>query len=229
MRALPILLVAAALTACGGEPAADPSATEEVPMATTSAVPRTDVFGNEYAEVFLLTLPPGDSLPAHGGSARAVYSLSDYTLRYVAGADTTERAWMTGEAHVHAPGEHAIWNTGTTEARLLVVARTDAALPAGTLADAPAADGPVRLLVDDDAMRVTAVTLAPGASLPKHPGLSRIVYALSDYTLEYASNDAAAESKVFTAGTAHWHDADEHTLTNSGTTEARFLIVQFKR
>ena len=63
MRALPILLLAAALGACAGEPAADPAATGDT--ATTAAMPasRTDVFADEYAEVATITLAPGEALP----------------------------------------------------------------------------------------------------------------------------------------------------------------------
>ncbi len=231
MRTTPIVLLAALTLACGGERAPD----AETPADSTTAAapdPRANVFSNAYAEAFTITLAPGQALPAHDGGARTVYALSDYTIRYTQGGETSEQSWKAGEAHFHDAGEHAMENIGTTEAKFLVVART-----AQTLApsephpepNAPSGSGPMQLLLDNDQVRVSEVRMPPGAELPRHPGLARLVYSLSDYTIGYASNDAAAETQSFTTGQAHWHEADEHVITNTGSTEARFLLVQFKR
>jgi len=231
MRTTPILLLAALTTvACGGERAPD----AETPDTMTAAAPdaRAVVFANEYAEAFTITLPPGESLPAHDGGARAIYALGDYSLRYTQGGATSEQSWKAGEAHFHGAGEHSLENIGSTEATFLVVARTDRTLAAADPMVPPAAPegaGPMQLLLDNDDMRVSEVRLPPGAELPRHPGLARVVYSLSDYTIGYASNDGPAETQSFITGEAHWHDADTHVITNTGSSEARFLLVQFKR
>ncbi len=75
----------------------------------------------------------------------------------------------------------------------------------------------------------TAVRLTAGDTLPRHHGSARVVYALSDYTISYASDNAEPVVNSSTAGQAHWHAADEHRIVNTGSTEARFVMVQFKR
>ena len=60
-------------------------------------------------------------------------------------------------------------------------------------------------------------------------GLARIVYSLSDYTISYTSNDSPAKSQSFTTGATHWHEEEEHVITNIGAAEARFMMVQFRR
>jgi hypothetical protein len=225
------VITAAGLVACGSETrqgSDDAAGVATIEMAAA----RQAVLQNEYVEAFTLTLEPGQALAPHEGAARVIYSLSDYTIRYTEGADTSETSAQTGNAHVHQAGTHAIANIGTTTARLLVVARTGTALPDGGSAQLPAAAAgaePTAFLLDDDQFRVSVVTLAPGSVLPKHAGLARVVYALSDYTIRYEADGAAAADKMFRTGEAHWHDADSHAITNTGTTEARFLMVQFKR
>ncbi len=228
------------LMSCAGEQAANDSTNqgqtdmpnEAAAGGTPSSDPRVSVLSNEYAEVFRITLAPGQALPPHTSGARTVYALSDYTIRLTQDGQPTEQAWTAGQAHFHTAGEHTAENTGATEARFVVVART--AQPLATSAAAVSPDpatgsGPMQLLLDTDDVIVAEFRLAPGASLPPHRGLARVVYSLNDYTIDYASNNAPVQSQSFTAGEAHWHDADEHSITNSGSTEARFLIVQFKR
>ncbi len=234
MRIHPVTLIAAVvgLAACGTEApreAADSvAAATEVDLATA----RQALLENDWAEVFTVTLEPGQKLPPHDGLPRVAYSLTDYGLRYTEGTTTRDSSWRTGDVHAHAAGSHAIENVGTTPAKILFVARRGAPLPAAAIAAAPTAPeagGPTTVRLDDDAFRVSEVVLPAGATLPKHPGLARVVYSLSDYTIRYEADGAEPRETSFRAGEAHWHDADQHVITNTGTTEARFLVVQFKR
>jgi hypothetical protein len=238
MRTRSLILISAAmlgLAACRSESARDAEegavASAEVDLLTA----RQSLLENDWAEAFTITLEPGQRLAPHAGLARVVYALSNYQLRYTAGTDTTESSWQSGDVHAHDAGEHAIENIGTTQARLLFVARRSAALVGGAAAAAPSAPatpeagGPMTLRLDDDDFRVSEVVLPAGATLPRHPGMPRVVYALSDYTIRYEADGAAPRDGTFRAGEAHWHEADRHVITNTGATEARFLIVQFKR
>lgn len=167
------------------------------------------------------------------GGAHAIYALSDYTIRLTPNEETTEQTWKVGEAHAHAAGEHSLQNIGTTEASFLVVARTPQTLsPSGVKVTPPktmpSSSGLSKMLLNNDDFAVAEVRI-PAGSLPRHPGLARIVYSLSDYTIDYTSNDSPAKSQSFQTGDTHWHDADEHVITNTGVTEARFMMVQLKR
>jgi hypothetical protein len=224
------------LTACTSETAQKTADSVAAPTALEIANVRRLLLYNEYAEAFTITLEPGQSLAPHEGAARVVHSLSDYQLRETQGGERRDSSWHTGDVHSHAAGVHGIENIGTTPAQLLIVARRPAALPAAPLG-APSATVPtekaesgiMKMKLDDDGFRVSEVSLAVGATLPRHPGLARVVYSLSDYTIRYAADGAEPKEMSFRAGEAHWHDADQHVITNIGTTEALFLIVQFKR
>lgn len=236
MRATAVLtaFAAFALGACAGERAPESAQTEDsMTVASAPTVePRTNLLSTAYADVFTITLAPGQSLPAHTSGARTIYSLSDYTVRFTQDGQTTEQPATAGQAHFHPAGEHSLENIGATEARFLVVVRTAQALPPAVerkSTAAPGGSGPMQLLLNNDDVIVAEVRLPAGASLPRHPGRARIAYSLSDYTISYALNDEAAETKSFVTGDTHWHDADEHTIVNTGSTEARFLLVQFKR
>ena len=224
------------LAACKSETVRKTADTVSAPAALEIANVRRMLLENESAEAFTITLEPGQSVAPHEGASRVVYSLSDYQLRYTQDGESRDSSWRTGDVHAHVAGVHGIENIGTTPAQLLIVARRPAALPAAPLsaplATAPtekAESGTMKMKLDDDGFRVSEVSLAVGATLPRHPGLARVVYSLSDYTIRYASDGAEPKETSFRAGEADWHDADQHVITNIGTTEARFLIVQFKR
>ncbi len=95
-------------------------------------------------------------------------------------------------------------------------------LPAGGVAEAVPEPG--RLVFDNDYVRVIEFSLQPGQEIPRHPGLKRVAYSLSDYRLDWteAGTTTAVE---WSAGEAHWHDALEHAAKNAGETEARYLTV----
>lgn len=224
------LLVTGALSACGGDaPRTDGAAAE---ASSTATEVKQIALQNEWAEAFTITLAPGEALPAHDGAARVLYSLGDYTIRYTAGDSSRETTWQRGDVHTHGAGTHAIENIGATPAQLLIVHRTNAPLPTGGEVSAmDAAEPPTESapLVDDERFTVRLVTLDPGGSEPSHAGRARVVYALSDYSIRYETDAQAPIERTFTTGEAHWHDAGQHRVTNTGTTPARFLVVQFKQ
>jgi hypothetical protein len=81
---------------------------------------------NPSFRVMQITLKPGEAQPVHDGSARVVYSLTDYEIEWQEGDAAPEpRQWRAGQAHWHAPGKHAARNIGKTDARWLIVALKD--------------------------------------------------------------------------------------------------------
>jgi quercetin dioxygenase-like cupin family protein len=76
---------------------------------------------DDFAEVHRVTMQPGASLPPHTGYARAIYSLSGYTVEFTGPDGTTEQRFDAGDAHMHMPGDHTVENAGETVAEFLVV------------------------------------------------------------------------------------------------------------
>ena len=227
------LLIPALFLGCGAD---EPREAEvEVVRDIVAAAPEmaSVVFENEYVRAILFRLQPGDELPEHAGHGRAVYSLSDYRIHWTEAGESSEKEWRAGQAHWHDALDHAVSNIGESEAVFLVVARKDASLPATAdyHVDHDAASteaGHAHLVVENEHVRITDVTLPPGAAQTPHHGLNRLVYSLSDYSIRYTSDRLDDVEGSFASGEAHWHEADEHAVENIGTTEARFVIFQFK-
>ncbi len=91
-----------------------------VPAPGTGAISEV-LFKNDFAEVHRITLQPGSEIPAHQGYARAIYSLSDYTVAFTGPEGSSENRLEAGMTHFHETGLHSIENTGETVAEYLAV------------------------------------------------------------------------------------------------------------
>lgn len=117
----------------------------------------------------------------------------------------------------------------------LVVAcggQTDEAPPAETVSEAPIADiasaarDQVSVELENEWVRALRIKLEPGAQLPRHFGGDRVVYSLSDYTIEWVEGDEAPTEKSWIEGEAHWHANGPHAVRNTGSSAAEFLVVE---
>lgn len=193
------------------------------------------VFENDYAKVVKVTLAPAAALEAHQGEDRVIYSLSDYTVDWVEqGKNTSTKSWNQGDVHFHKAGQHSGKNTGNSTAEWLAFIKKNANLPdcnENTLENDVHSVVPdlATLSFDNEAFRVTEVRVPQGVSIPMHAGANRIIYSLSDYQLLYESVEAGKKEGSFKKGDVHWHNACQHTLKNIGETEAKFLVISYKK
>lgn len=193
------------------------------------------VLENAYVRVKKMTLSPGADQPLHEGGPRVVYSLTDYKMSWrEEEGEPTEKAWSAGDVHWHNAGTHAAKNIGQDKAIFLVAMRTDEALPDCDTEKALSKDvnevspDKAEILFENEHTKVTKVTLEAGAEIPEHAGANRVIYALSDYSINFASDKEGTGKHSFEAGEAHWHEACMHSLSNTGTTAAEFLVIAFK-
>lgn len=93
---------------------------------------------------------------------------------------------------------------------------------------AEAAPEQAQVVIDNDLVTVTKVTLKPREEIPIHEGKDRVVYSLNRYRLRYQEPDEAPVVKDFNEGDAHWHLAGTHSITNGGAITAEFLIIERK-
>lgn len=221
------------LSACGNQDKQGTQKTDEDVTASKEVSPDV-IFENDYAKVVKVTLAPTESLEAHEGGERVIYSLSDYSIDWVEqGKDEGTKSWNKGDVHFHQAGQHAAKNNGSSTAEWLAFGKKDAELPdcgentLGKDVNMVAADF-AQLSFDNEAFRVTEITLPKGAKIPMHDGVNRIIYALSDYQIMYESEGEERNEKSFEQGDIHWHNACQHALENSGETEAKFLVVSYK-
>ena len=192
----------------------------------------TVLMENEWVRVVRFALEPGDALPVHDGPARLVFSETDARIRWTEGdAEPVEVEWSGGDLHTHGPGPHAVENAGDEPISWVVFARLDADLvveeDAEDVGHADSERATVRF--EDDLVRVVQVELAAGEETSMHPGGPRVIFAQADYRIRYHREGTEPVERELEAGSAHWHGAGRHQVSNIGDTHARYLVVLFQR
>ncbi|SRR6056297_284018 len=206
--------------------------TEEIVSKTISSVV---IFENDYAKISKISLAPGESQPTHEGESRVIYTLTDYSIDWEEqGKKLGTKTWKKGDVHFHEAGKHSATNNGATTAEWLVFTKKNTDLPEcgeNTVQNDVTSVSPdfSQLLFENDDFKFTQVNLPKGESIPMHSGINRIVYSLSDYTLNYESDTTEKLKKQFKSGDTHWHEACQHALNNTGDTDASFLVVSYKQ
>jgi quercetin dioxygenase-like cupin family protein len=198
---------------------------------------RNIIFENDNAMVVKIRLAPGEfiSPPDGEGKTRLIYSLSDYTLNWDKGDSKMEKkSWKQNDVHFHEAGKHYVKNIGSTTAEWLVFVKKSNNLPEcgeNTVENDVTSVTPefAQTLFDNHEFKMAVVSLPEGGSIPKHSGINRIIYALSDYQILYESNKEEQTEKTFITGDIHWHEACQHGLENIGDDEAKYLVVSYKR
>jgi quercetin dioxygenase-like cupin family protein len=233
-------MLAIALIGCGdvaeeAPPAAAPEAEAVADIAMAASEHVSVELANDWARVMRVTLEPGSELPRHDASDRAIYALSDYTIDWIEGDEApTEKSWTAGQAHWHAGGPHAVRNTGTSVAQFLVFERRGEAplaeaQPANEAEGAPSSPEHVQTVLANETVTVAEVTLEPGQSTGRHRGGHRMIYALSDYTIQWTVGDADPVEVSWSEGQTHWHGPADHEAENTGDSSARYLVVTLLR
>lgn len=113
-------------------------------------------------------------------------------------------------------------------------AATEAEAPAAT--EAPA-EGPIEdiaaarpdvvsVAFENEYVRVLRFDLEPNEALPPHSGARRVVYALSDYEVDWMEGGEDIGRRAWEAGAVHAHDAGVHAIENTGATTASFVVFE---
>jgi len=82
---------------------------------------------------------------------------------------------------------------------------------------------PVTICENDDS-KVVKVTLKPGEELAEHEGEVRLVYSLTDYTIDWYEQGQSLGEKSWKKGDVHVHKAYKHSAKNIGSTPAEWVI-----
>lgn len=191
------------------------------------------IFENDYAKVEEFNLEPGDNQQMHYGTNRVIYSLNDYEISWLESDNELEKKkWKKGDVHYHNKDFHKARNVGDNTAKWLAFRQKKNAknnCENGLNDDVTEVRPDIsKTLLNNNKFKVVRVNLPVGDSIPNHSGVNRIIYALNDYSIEYASNNKAVVKKEFEKGHTHWHNDCKHSLKNIGTNEATFLIVSYK-
>jgi beta-alanine degradation protein BauB len=86
-----------------------------------------------------------------------------------------------------------------------------------------------RVLLDNDKVRIVRVTLKAGDKLEMHSHPANVVYSLNSAKAKYTYADGKTEERELKAGQAVWSEPVTHATENTGTTESRALVIEFKK
>ena len=88
-----------------------------------------------------------------------------------------------------------------------------------------AAHGKIEPLFDNQFAEVMHVNLAPKQQLPPHTGGRRVIYSLTNYKIKFIQ-DGREDEKSFKTGDVHYHAGGSHSIMNTGTTPAEFVVFE---
>ena len=87
----------------------------------------------------------------------------------------------------------------------------------------------VTKLITADQWSVTQITLPPGAKYPQHTHLANfLTLPLSDADITRKNQDQPEASAHSKTGELTWNNPVVHTVTNSGTTTAKTIVLEFR-
>jgi quercetin dioxygenase-like cupin family protein len=85
-----------------------------------------------------------------------------------------------------------------------------------------------KVLLDNDQVRVLDIRLEPGGKSPMHSHPAYVVYAFSDGTVKFTSQDGKTGEAQLKAGQAAWREAETHAAENVGAAELHVLNIELK-
>lgn len=87
----------------------------------------------------------------------------------------------------------------------------------------------VKVIVDNDRVRVLDVLHKPGVKEPMHSHPDFVAVYLSDTRVKVTTPDGKTVEKDRKAGTAAWSGPTTHALENIGTGDQHVIVIELKK
>jgi predicted metal-dependent enzyme (double-stranded beta helix superfamily) len=87
----------------------------------------------------------------------------------------------------------------------------------------------VKVLVDNDRVRVLDVTHKPGVKEPMHSHPAYVSVNLSDTKVKVTTPDGKTVEKVRKAGEVSWSEATTHAIETVGTAGSHTIVIELKK
>lgn len=84
------------------------------------------------------------------------------------------------------------------------------------------------VLFENDYAKISKISLAKGEFQPTHKGEIRLIYALTDCSIDWEEKGEKLGTKTWKKGDVHFHEAGTHAAKNNGNTLAEWLIFTKK-
>lgn len=100
--------------------------------------------------------------------------------------------------------------------------------PGASAQDRAAAVPDMRVLFENDCVRVQFHDVEVGARTPMHSHPNYVVYAFDDYEARITLADGSQRMSRHAAGESFWNDATRHAVENVGRSRIHNLVVELK-
>ncbi len=84
------------------------------------------------------------------------------------------------------------------------------------------------ILFENEFVRVVRIVLQPGGELASHDGGRRVIYSVTDYSLQWEEEGKEAVTKSQESGNLHYHDGGVHAAKNTGENVAEWVAFIHK-
>jgi quercetin dioxygenase-like cupin family protein len=215
----------------------------QAPVEITAESHHHLVLDNMFVRVFAVSVAPGEStLMHHHGHDYLGISIGEAQISNLKpGAQPVTVNFKDGDTRFTPAGlVHAITNTAKTPFRNATVellgpttnqkaCTENCAIPVPCDASDKAACVSVTKLVTADQWSVTLINIPPGAKYPQHTHLANfLTVPLSDADVSMQNQDQPATLVHSKTGEVTWNNPIVHTITNTGKTPARVVLLEFR-
>jgi quercetin dioxygenase-like cupin family protein len=215
----------------------------QAPVEITAEPHHHLVLENMFVRVFAFSVNPNEStlMHHHGHDYLSVFIGDSQGLNVKEGAQPAPIAFKDGDTRFAATGlNHLVTNTGKTPLRNLTIellgpttnqkACTEScAVPVPSDAADKAACVSVNKLITADQWSVTLVTLPAGAKYAQHTHLANFLNVpLADADVTVKVQDQPGTVVHNKTGEPTWNNPVIHTVTNTGKTTAKVVVLEFR-
>ncbi|MCU1221329.1 MAG: Cupin domain protein [Candidatus Angelobacter sp.] len=215
----------------------------QAPVEITSEPSHHLVLENMFVRVFAVSVDPGkSSLMHHHGHDYLSVSLGDAQIMNTKqGAQPVPASFKDGDVRFTPAGlVHAVANSGTTPFRNRTIELMQPTTNAKACAESCSIPIPcdsadkatcatVAKLFTADQWSATMVTLPPGAKYPQHTHLANFLnIPLTDAEVTIKNQDQPETVVHSKAGEQTWNNPAVHTVTNSGKSTAKVVVLEFR-
>jgi len=215
----------------------------QAPVEITSEPSHHLAIANLFVRVFQVWVEPGKSSLVHRHTHDYLsVSVGDaQIINAKEGAQPVPASFKDGDVRfTKAPLVHAVTNAGSTpfrNATIELLGPTTNQKPCTESCSIPvpcdsadkAACASVVKVMAADQWSVTQITLPPGAKYAQHTHLANfLVVPLTDADLTMQDQDQPAVVRHSKAGVVTWNNPVVHTITNTGKTTAKSVVLEFR-
>ena len=86
----------------------------------------------------------------------------------------------------------------------------------------------VRVLTENEHVKISEATFAPGAIADWHTHPQHTIYAVTDVNMKEEKKGSEATASEMKAGQAMWSEAVTHTITNVGKMPFTIIVTEIK-